>query len=288
MFMSSKLHLKFSQIDTPKQQSFGMLTWLRRVWLLGTLFAIMYFLLVYILPIYRVISIPIIPFKTSIEMLICLIPIITGFGVSNQQIRQDVFTVAIDNEILLLNSKKQTTGLCCLEIVSVSGSVFSDENGRPQYNTSMLLAIRAGMSRSVTMAFEAGVLSGEPFLRIFITTTDYKVDVAREVLRREATRVEAILLASFNLVDIRLLEQKELQDAVASFVNCFDSEDRKMVGDDTEKTLLIVLKGSPRVTPSLDSSQIGTFLSTVLKQNYSASMTCVFSIFNVSYSYMER
>lgn len=275
--MSSKLHLKLLQTDTLERQRFGMLPWLRRVWFIGTTIAILYFLLIYILPLYKVVSVPVIPFKMAIEWLICLIPVMSGFGFSKQQIRQNVFTVSMEKEVLLLKSETETTGLCCLEIVSVSSSVFSDENGHPKYNASMLLAMRAGMNRFVSMAFEAGVSRGEPFLRIFITAINHEVDIVKEILRREATRVEAILLASFSLVEIRLLEQKELQDATASFVNCFDSDDNEITRNDIEATSLIVLKGSPRVKPSLESSQIGTFLSTVLKQTYSASVTCVFS-----------
>ena len=91
-------------------------------------------------------------------------------------------------------------GTCCLDIESVSGSVYLDENGKPRYNESMLLAMRAGMDRSVTMAFEAGVANGEPFLHIFITATGHDSRQIQEVLRREATRTEAILLSSLNNV----------------------------------------------------------------------------------------
>ena len=39
----------------------------------------------------------------------------------------------------------------------------------------------------------------------------------------------------------------------------------------------MTLKGVPSVFPTDESSQIGTFISTLLKQDYSASLTCVFS-----------
>ncbi|RDE11103.1 MAG: hypothetical protein C4K48_12205 [Candidatus Thorarchaeota archaeon] len=275
--MSFRLPLKRSETGILEQRNLNLLPWLHRVWLAGTATAILYLLLIYILPLYKVFSPPVIPYKTAIEWLICLVPVVSRITLSKHQIEHEDFAVSIEKEIILFSTEKQITGICCLEIVSVSGSVFSDESGHPKYNASMLLAMRAGMTQSVTMAFEAGVSRSDPFLRIYITATDDEVDVVRETLRREATRVEAILLASFNLVEINLLEEDQLQDAVASFTDGFDSEKSEITRESMKATSLMVLKGSPQVRPSLESSQIGTFLSTLLKQNYSASVTCVFS-----------
>ncbi len=275
--MSFRLPFKRSETGTLEQSNLNLLLWLHRVWLAGIAAAILYLLLIYILPLYKMFSPPVIPYKTAIEWLICLIPAVSGIALSKHQMEHEDFAVSIEKEIMLFGSEKQTTGVCCLEIVSVSGSVFSDESGHPKYNTSMLLAMRAGMTQSVSMAFEAGVSRSDPFLRIYITATDQEVDVVREILRREATRVEAILLASFNLVEIKLLEEDELQDAVGSFADGFDSERSEITRESMKATSLMVLKGTPGVKPSLESSQIGTFLSTLLKQNYSASVTCVFS-----------
>lgn len=275
--MSFRLPLKRSDTGILERRSLNLLLWLRTIWLAGTATAILYLLLIYILPLYKVFSPPVIPYKTAIEWLICLVPAVSGITLSRHQIEHEDFAVSIEKEIMLFGTEKQTTGVCCLEIVSVSGSVFPDESGHPKYNASMLLAMRAGMTQSVSMAFEAGVSRGDPFLRIYITATDHEVDVVRETLRREATRVEAILLASFSLVEINLLEEDELQDAVASFTDGFDSEKSEITRESMKATSLMVLKGSPQVKPSLESSQVGTFLSTLLKQNYSASVTCIFS-----------
>jgi len=185
--------------------------------------------------------------------------------------------ISTEKEILIVNVEERMTGVCCLEMVSVSSSVFLDENGRPKYNGSMLLAIRAGMNKSVSMAFEAGLSRGNPFLRIFITVANFDIDTIREILRREATRVEAILLASLSLVELRMLEDNALRNAVFSFTNESECEEEKLSKDRIKGTSLLLLKGSPQVKPTIESSQIGTFLSTILKQNYSASITCVFS-----------
>jgi hypothetical protein len=275
--MPFKLPLKRVEKNSPEPKNFMGLIWLRRIWIIGTGTAILYFLMIYVLPIFRVISTPIIPFKVAVESIICLISIISGFAFSKARIVRTRITIEIEKEILIVNVEDQMTGVCCLEIESVSSSVFSDENGRPKYNGSMLLALRNGMNKSVSMAFEAGVLRGEPFLRIFITVNGLVLEIIREIIRREATRVEAILLASLNLVELRMLEDNDLCDAVYSFTNEFSCEEGDLSKANSEGTTLMLLRGSPQVKPSLESSQIGTFLSTILKQNYSASMICVFS-----------
>ncbi len=253
------------------------MVWLRRIWFIGTGTAILYFLTVYVLPLVKVISTPIIPFKTVFESVVCLGPIISGIALSKRQMVQRTLAISTEKEILIVNVEEHMTGVCCLEIVSVSSSVFLDENGRPKYNGSMLLAIRAGMNKSVSMAFEAGLSRGNPFLRIFITVTSFDIDTIREILRREATRVEAILLASLNSVELRVLEDNDLRDAVCSFTNEFEYEEEELSKAHINGISLLLLKGSPQVKPTIDSSQIGTFLSTILKQNYSTSITCVFS-----------
>jgi len=275
--MQLKLPFKREEKSSTVREGFGGLIWLRRTWLIGTGTTILYFLIVYLLPILKVISTPIIPFKTAFEGIVCLVPIISGIALSRHQMVQRTPAISTEKEILIVDNEERMTGVCCLEIVSVSSSVFLDENGRPKYNGSMLLAIRAGMNKSVSMAFEAGMLRGDPFLRIFITVTDFDIDTIREILRREATRVEAILLASLNLVELRMLEDDALHNAVFSFTNESEYEEERLSKDHIKDMSLLVLKGNPQVKPTVESSQIGTFLSTILKQNYSASMTCVFS-----------
>ena len=275
--MLFKLPFKRKEKSSTARESFRGLIWLRRTWLIGTVITILYFLIVYVLPIFKVISTPIIPFKTAFEGIVCLVPVISGIALSKHQIIRRAPAISTEKEILVVNVEERLTGVCCLEMVSVSSSVFLDENGRPKYNGSMLLAIRAGMNKSVSMAFEVGLSRGDPFLRIFITVTNLDVDTIREILRREATRVEAILLASLNSVELRVLEDDALRNAVFSFTNESEYEEEKLSKDYIKDISLLLLKGSPQVKPTIESSQIGTFLSTILKQNYSASMTCVFS-----------
>jgi hypothetical protein len=274
--MPFKAHHKRIVESGSGRESYTGLTCLRGIWCISTGTAIMYFAIVYALPLFRVINTPVIPFKIAIEGIICLAPVISGIILSERQITKEDVSISIEREILILKADEKITGMCCLEIASVSSSVFSDDNGRPRYNGSMLLAIRTGMNKSVSMAFETGVLIGEPFLRIFITARGHTLDGIKEVLRREATRVEAILLASLNLVELQILENIDLRDAVFSFANGFEDEE-DLSKADVEGISLMLLRGTPQVKPSPESSQIGTFLSTILKQNCSVIMTCVFS-----------
>jgi DNA helicase HerA-like ATPase len=161
--------------------------------------------------------------------------------------------------------------------VSVSGSVYVDENGKPRYNEGMLLAMRAGMSKSVNMAFEAGISKGEPYLRIFITTTGQSIKQIKDILRREATRTEAILLASLSNVELNLLDEDHLLDVAINHVKGIINIGSDGPKKDNEISTLLLLQGIPRTYPSLDASQVGTFIFTALRQGYTVSMTCVYS-----------
>jgi hypothetical protein len=158
-------------------------------------------LMIYLLPLVGLIQQPQIPLKMSIEVVICTIPIITGSLLTVRKIRIQTPVISVDNNVLLVQLDNHVIGTCCLDIVSASGSVYLDDDGKPRYNESMLLALRAGLNKSVTMAFEVGVLEGEPFLRIFISTTSQSVNQIHRILRREATRTEAILLASLTMLN---------------------------------------------------------------------------------------
>jgi DNA helicase HerA-like ATPase len=141
----------------------------------------------------------------------------------------------------------------------------------------MLLAMRAGMSKSVNMAFEAGVSNGEPYLRIFITTTGQSINQIHEILKREATRTEAILLASLNNVELNLLDGDNLPEVALDHINdIINIEGHESMNNKGTSTLLL-LQGTPRSFPSHDASQVGNFIFTALRQGYNASMTCVFS-----------
>jgi hypothetical protein len=135
------------------------------------------------------------------------------------------------------------------------------------------------MSKFVNMAYEVGVANGEPFLRMFISAIGHSKLEVSEILRREATRTEAILLASLTGVELQQLRDDMLRDAAANIIN-YDLLDDQLIEphqNDDQSTSLVVLKGNPRIAPTTDTSQIGTFLETVLKKGFSASLTCVFS-----------
>jgi hypothetical protein len=186
--------------------------------------------------------------------------------------------ISVEDNTLLIQLDDHVIGTCCLDILSVSGSVYLDENGKPRYNESMLLAMRAGMDKSVTMAFEAGVANGEPFLHIFITAIGHSSQQIQEVLRREATRTEAILLSSLDNVELKLLEGDFLQNVALTHMDGVRIESQNLVTKKETKSLgLITLQGLPRTFPTQNASQIGTFISTALRQGYTTSMTCVFS-----------
>ena len=253
------------------------IVWISRVWILGIISILLYFVMVYILPLYRVITTPLIPFKTAIEVAICLIPISSGAFLSKQKMEQTNLAVSVENEMMLINHNGRNIGLCCLEIMSTASSISVDDQGYPKYNTSMLLAMRLGMDKSVNMAFEAGISEGEPFLRIFITATGSDSYSIKETIRREATRAEAILLASLNMIDLRILEGSELEEAAALFVDNTEYKSGDVFEEFDNESVLVVMKGSPRVNPSVEASQVGTFISTAMKQGYSVTMTCVFS-----------
>ncbi len=263
--------------ESCKREDSRNIMWINRMWIFGIVSAIVYFVLVYILPLYRVTTTPLIPFKTAIEVTICLIPVITGVFLSKLKMEQTSLTVSVKNDMILVNHNGRNVGLCCLEIMSTASSISVDDNGYPKYNTSMLLAMRAGMDKSVNMAFEAGMSKGEPFLRIFITATNSDPNIIKEKIRREATRAEAILIASLNMIDLRILEENELEEAAALFVNNIEYKSGDIFENYVDGSILIVLRGSPRVNPTVEASQVGTFISTAMKQGYSVTMTCIFS-----------
>lgn len=251
--------------------------WIDRVWILGIIGVLLYFLFVYILPLFRVISTPIVPFKMIIEVVICFIPITTGAVLSKLKMEQTSLTVSLENDMMIIDHNGHNIGICCLEIMSTSSSILVDDSGLPKYNTSMLLAMRAGMDKSVNMAFEAGVSNGEPFLRIFVSAVGSDSNIIIEKVRREATRAEAILLSSINMIDLRILEGTELEEAAALFVNNKEYSSGDVFRQPVNESTLMVLTGKPKVNPSIDASQVGTFISTAMKQGYSVTMTCVFS-----------
>jgi len=248
------------------------------IWAIEIILVGLYLLVVYLLPLTGLSDQPVVPLKTLVELVLCFVPIITGLLLTINQIRFQSLVSSIEGSTLFVQLDDYIVGTCCLDIVSVSGSVYLDENGKPRYNESMLLAMRAGMHKSATMAFEAGVTDGEPFLRIFITAVGHDSELIKEILRREATRTEAILFSSLSNIELKLLEDHFLKNAILTHLECVQINTKDIVIDDkTQSVCLITLQGLPRTFPTQDTSQVGTFIATALGQGYTTSMTCIFS-----------
>ena len=272
--LSKSEDTRFASHEEHKKPGLGMTA----IWEIGIVFTGLYTLIVYILPLIGLFNQLKIPLKMFVEMIICFNPIVTGLVLSIRKIQHQSPLIHVENEVLIVQLDDYMIGTCCLDIVSVSGSVYLDENGKPRYNETMLLAMRAGMDKSVTMAFEAGVSNREPFLHIFITAMATSLTKIQETLRREATRTEAILLSSLNNVELKLLEENTLLDVALTFLDDTYIKSQELITKERTRPLhLVTLKGLPRIYPTQETSQIGTFISTALRQGYTTSVTCVFS-----------
>jgi hypothetical protein len=247
-----------------------------RVWGLAISLLTVYVLSVYIFPLYGIIPYFIYPLKVPLEITLCFVSVFTGIATGVWRMSLGEPCVEIQDSFLILDFGNRMIGTCCLEISSVPGSVYPDEDGKPRYRDGLLLAMRAGLHKSATVALEAGVANAIPFLRLFITVVSRTPKELKDILRTEATRVEAILLASLNAVELQVLAGEDLKNAVSLKVDPLGYSEPRLP-DASDYVSLVTLKGLPRVFPTDESSQIGTFVSTLLKQDYSASLTCVFS-----------
>lgn len=272
------------QTSEPRQEDYSA-TWKDPVWWhragiaqsLGVQVALLYLLVVYLLPLAGIIKQPFVPFKAVVEIVVCAMSISTGAVIAVKRALLESVSFLLDDEFYVVRIKNRAVAVCCLEMISVPGSVEQDSNNRPRYNTTMLLALRAGMDTRVAIAYEAGLARDEPFLRMFISTTGNCLAEMEDALKREATRVEAVLLASLNSVELRQLKGDELRTAALSMTGTAAIGESGAVEERTRYTSALVFSGNPRIAPSNFTSQIGTFLSTALKQGYSVGFTCVFS-----------
>jgi hypothetical protein len=245
-------------------------------WTLGVVCCALYLLLVYILPLAGLVNSVSIPFRFLLEIIVCGVPLSMGCLVLTQRLLSEQTLMEIVNDLLVLRLQQHVVAVCCLDITSVPGSVRIGESERPEYDTSFLLALRAGMDRRVNMTYEAGVLNAEPYLRIFITASGGALDEIVELLKREATRTEAILLASLNNIELHQLKGEDLREASLRLIDAeFDSDSG--LSFEADRNGLMMLTGQPRVLPLAESSQVGTFISTALKQGCDVVFSCVFS-----------
>ncbi len=250
----------------------------RAMWIGGTIVCGLYMTFVYLLPLVGLIQQPPVPLKLTVEIVVCALPVLSGGLLTSERIRNDKLSVFIDEQFLVIQLDGHVIVTCVLELASVPSSIVVDPGKKPRYNTAMLLALRAGLDSRVSIAYEVGVERGEPFLRLFITVSGKNLAEMKEILRREATRTEAILLASLNGVEVHQLGEDKLRGAV-EIVHHIDSlkEPSALAHGDGMHQSLTFVSGIPRVAPSIDASQVGTFISTAIKQGYSVTLTCVFS-----------
>ncbi len=253
-------------------------TLVRVMWLGGTIVCGLYMTFVYLLPLVGLIQQPPVPLKLTVEIIVCALPVLSGGLLISDRIRNDELLAFIDEKFLIIQLDGHVVVTCVLELASVPSSLVVDPGKKPRYNTAMLLALRAGLDSRVSIAYEVGVERGEPFLRLFITVSGRNLIEMKEILRREATRTEAILLSSLNGVEVHQLGEDKLRGAV-EIVHHMDSlrEPSALVHGDEMHQSLTFVSGIPRVAPSIDASQVGTFISTAIKQGYSVTLTCVFS-----------
>ncbi|MHA2067097.1 MAG: hypothetical protein ACXABY_22245 [Candidatus Thorarchaeota archaeon] len=245
-------------------------------WFAGIAVLVIYFSVVYLLPLLGLIGPVSIPSKLLLEVIISICPVLMGGLVAQGKLASEqMLTAVLDDDVISIRVGDHVIATCCLEIISAPGSVLITRNDRPEYATAFLLALRAGMDDKVSMAYEVGVLAGEAFLRIFITTSGKSMEEVKNTLRREATRTEAILLSSLNNVELNQMRGDDLIGAVSGILS-LDLEGSRPSSENM-CTALLLIAGEPRVAPNLESSQIGTFISTSLRQGYNVSITCVFS-----------
>jgi DNA helicase HerA-like ATPase len=218
-----------------------------------------------------------VPAKLVFEIIISICPVLMGGLLARGKITSEqMLTAVLDDDLVSIHVGGHVAATCCLDIISAPGSVLVARTDRPEYATAFLLALRAGMDAKVSMAYEVGAQGGEVFLRIFITGLGRSMEEIASTLRREATRAEAILLSSLNNVELHQLIGDDLREAVSGILS-LDLDGGLELSSEEMHTALLLLTGEPSVSPSLESSQIGTFISTSLRQGYNVSFTCVFS-----------
>ena len=248
------------------------------LWICSICISGLYLVIVYLLPLVTTYQ-PNIPSKFIAEIFLCIIPVVIGAVLTFKRVHQLDVSIAVNQEFLFLSSDNRVVATCCLELSSAPSSIIIGLDEQSKYDSSLLLAIRGGMSKLVNIAYEVGVSDGEPFLRIFISAIGHSKSEVCEILKREATRTEAILLASLTGIELHQLRDNMLKDAAMSIVdiNLFSSSFMKSHNNYVPNKSLFILKGTPRVAPTMRTSQVGTFIETLLRKGFSASLTCIFS-----------
>lgn len=244
----------------------------RYIWPAGVILTSAYAIIFYLLPILGVFNAPSYPFKLAVELMLCSIPVLAVLmGTAVRVALEDVLVGTYD-DLVIASMGNHHVGTCCLQMDSTLMSSVRDEEGEIVYDTSMLLAIRAGLEGGVRVTFEAGIENSQPVIRLFVTTTANSVNALKRILQREATRCEAIIMSSLYKIELRQLKGIELEQAVTR---------SKLSGDVSWSSnlgkVVLLLKGRPRCSPKSNATQIGRFMSTLLKQKANALLVCTLS-----------
>lgn len=244
----------------------------RYVWPAGAILTSVYAIAFYFLPILGMVNAPSYPFKLAVELMLCSIPVLAVLMGTAIRVALEDVVVGTDDDLVIVSMGDHHVGTCCLQIDSTSISALRDEEGEAVYDTSMLLAIRAGLEDEVRVTFEAGIENNQPIVRLFVTTTANSVNALKRILQREATRCEAIIMSSLQKIELRQLKGIELEQAVTRSNLSGDASWSSNVGK-----VLLLLKGRPRCSPKSNATQIGRFMSTLLKQKANALLVCTLS-----------
>ncbi|TFF87035.1 ATP-binding protein [Candidatus Thorarchaeota archaeon] len=242
------------------------------VWPMAVILMSVYMIVFYVLPVMGIFVPPSYPLKLAVEFVLCCIPVlvvIVGVGI---RITSEKVHFKPSDDLVLLSMGDYHFGTYCLQMESTSVSALSDSEGKAIYDPSILLAIRSGLEDGIRITFEAGIEKSQPVLRLFITVVGRCVDSVKRTLRREATRCEAIIMSSAHLVELRQLKGKELERAVTRNELTGEGNWTSSLGDS-----ILLLRGKPRCSPRPDTSQIGRFMSTLLKQGADAILVCTLS-----------
>ncbi|MCF2137280.1 MAG: DUF87 domain-containing protein [Candidatus Thorarchaeota archaeon] len=288
-------------------ESYKIVVQLVRVfaWIGSLLVSVIYLIGAYALPLLGLAQTLTTGFKIYVEILLCVMAITTSLAMAIDELHMTGVEIGYGIHYIYVKIEKQIIGTRCLELSSLKESI-PEEMGKPlEYDTSLIMAVRSGMNQNVNIAYEVGVVDKRPFVRLFISCSGENIEDIDKILHREAARTEAIILATLEHVEIKQLKGPELINAFFSFSEIpnvqyvkeqlieklnngslkrdvtfrldQDEESKKFKAD-----IFWRLEGAPRNTPTTNSTQIGKFLSALLQQELSASLTCVFTPANPS------
>ncbi|MHA1654128.1 MAG: ATP-binding protein [Candidatus Thorarchaeota archaeon] len=249
------------------------------LWVVAVVGSMAYTVLIYLLPLVGALSPIMIPAKTAFEAGVCVVLMLSGILEAWAQFASlKDWSMSCDGSVFCVKIGNVVVGVSVLEAQAVAGSVIVDSEGHSRYNEMFLQAIRVGMTPHMNVAFEVGVDKARPFLRFFVSVMGNSYDDVVQSLAREAARIEAILMASLPAVDLRQLRNCDLEQAVTIVLGERSISPRGETGSGKSpgKSMLII-EGLPRTAPTQKSTQIGTFMLTLLQRGFSGNLTCVFS-----------